>query len=97
MEDSERKELAATTASSIIQACGRLVRGGVPFRAYFVDASWVNGFETDGGDFIAKPNDSLLAATIERLLHYTSSEIGSALYGAFYDGLSNPQGLQLEL
>ena len=97
MEDSDRKELAATTASSIIQACGRLVRGGVPFRSYFVDASWVNGFETDGGDFIAKPTDSLLAATIERLLYYTNDEIGNALYGAFSDGLSNPQGLQLDI
>jgi hypothetical protein len=97
MDDVDRKELAATTASSIIQACGRLVRGGVPFRAYFVDASWVNSFETDGGDFIARPKDSLLAASIERLVYYTSDEIGNALYGAFYDGLSNPQGLQLDI
>ena len=97
MDDLDRKELAATTASSIIQACGRLVRGGVPFRSYFVDASWVNGLETDGGDFIAKPIDSLLAATIERLLYYTEDEIGNALYGAFSDGLSNPLGLQLDI
>jgi hypothetical protein len=97
MDEVDRKELAATTASSIIQACGRLVRGGVPFRAYFVDASWVNSFETDGGDFIARPKDSLLAATIERLLYYSSKEIGNALYGAFYEGLSHPQGLQLEI
>lgn len=97
MDDLDRKELAATTASSIIQACGRLVRGGVPFRSYFVDASWVNGLETDGGDFIAKPIDSLLAATIERLLYYTEDEIGKALYGAFSDGLRNPLGLQLDI
>ncbi len=97
MDDIDRKELAATTASAIIQACGRLVRGGVPFRAYFVDASWVNSVENDGGDFIARPKGSLLAATIERLLYYTSKDIGNALYGAFYDGLSNPRGLQLDI
>ncbi len=97
MDEEDRKELAATTASSIIQACGRLVRGGVPFRAYFVDASWVNGNATEEGDFIANPKYSLLAATIERLIHYTSHEVGNALYGAFITGLCNPQGLHLDL
>ena len=37
---SERFDLAATTAGYIIQACGRLLRGGVPFHAFFVDAAW---------------------------------------------------------
>jgi len=36
---SERFDLAATTAGHIIQACGRLLRGGVPFHAYFADAA----------------------------------------------------------
>ena len=96
MDQADKQELGASTASLLIQACGRLVRGGVPFRAYFVDASWVNSMETEDGEFIAYPAASLLAATIERLLHYTSFEVGKALYGAFYDGLSNPQGVQLD-
>ena len=37
---SERFDLAATTAGHIIQACGRLLRGGVPFHAFFADAAW---------------------------------------------------------
>lgn len=35
-----RFDLAATTAGLVIQAVGRLLRGGVPFRGYFVDAAW---------------------------------------------------------
>lgn len=96
MDEIDRQELAATTASSIIQACGRLVRGGVPFRAYFVDASWVNGIPVEGEDIIAKPKYSLLAAVAERLLTYASGDIGNVLYGAFCDGLKNPQGLRIE-
>lgn len=96
MEEADKKELGASTASSVIQTCGRLVRGGVPFRAFFVDASWVNSKETSEGDFIARPGDSLLAAMIERLLHYTTSDLGRALYGAFSDGLQSPQGFQLD-
>ena len=96
MEEADKKELGASTASSVIQTCGRLVRGGVPFRAFFVDASWVNSKETSEGEFIARPGDSLLAAMIERLLAYTMSDIGKALYGAFYDGLQSPLGIQLD-
>lgn len=96
MDETDKKELGASTASSVIQTCGRLVRGGVPFRAFFVDASWVNSKKTSEGDFIARPGDSLLAATIERLLFYTTSDIGKALYGAFLDGLQSPQGVQLD-
>ena len=35
-----QKDLAASLAGVMIQACGRLLRGGVPFRATFVDAAW---------------------------------------------------------
>jgi len=96
MEETDKKELGASTASSVIQTCGRLVRGGVPFRAYFVDASWVNSQKTSEGDLVAHPGDSLLAAMIERLLNYTNSDVGRALYGAFYDGLQSPIGVQLD-
>lgn len=39
----ERRDLAATTAGQIIQAVGRLVRGGIPFHGFFVDAAWGRG------------------------------------------------------
>ncbi|HNT24169.1 MAG TPA: hypothetical protein PKM21_07385 [Anaerolineales bacterium] len=97
MDPEEKKELGASTASMLIQACGRLVRGGVPFRAYFVDASWVNSPETEDGEIIASPATSLLAASIDRLLDYTTYDIGHALYGAFYDGFHEPQGMKLDL
>lgn len=77
----ERRDLAATTAGLIIQACGRLLRGGVPFRAYFVDAAWGpnNARETGQPD---TPKTSLLAAMIGILLEYSCPEdiIGLELY-----------------
>ncbi|MEL6903180.1 MAG: hypothetical protein AAFP07_19765, partial [Cyanobacteria bacterium J06606_4] len=39
-----RRDLAATTAGVLIQAVGRLIRGGVPFRAYFVDSAWAPNY-----------------------------------------------------
>lgn len=77
----ERRDLAATTAGLIIQACGRLLRGGVPFRAYFVDAAWGpnNARETGQPD---TPKTSLLAAMIGILMEYSCPEdiIGFELY-----------------
>lgn len=35
-----RLDLAASTLGKFVQASGRLVRGGVPFHAFFVDAKW---------------------------------------------------------
>lgn len=35
-----RLDLAASTLGKFVQAAGRLVRGGVPFHAFFVDAKW---------------------------------------------------------
>ena len=37
-----RYDLAATTLGRIIQAVGRLIRGGVPFHGYFVDSAWAD-------------------------------------------------------
>lgn len=86
-------ELGATTASAIIQACGRLVRGGVPFHAFFVDGAWV-GYQTTNK---ATPRHSLLAASIERLVVYARTPEGQALYGAFCDGLQALEGVELDL
>ena len=68
-----RKDLAATTLGYIIQAVGRLLRGGVPFRAYFVDAAWgpVNAQSPGSPD---TPKTSLLAAMIQLLAEYVAGD-----------------------
>lgn len=70
-----RQDLAATTVGYIIQAVGRLVRGGVPFRAFFVDAAW-------GPEWAKKlerqpdtPATSLLAAMIELINDYVAEDL----------------------
>jgi hypothetical protein len=66
-----RKDLAAYTAGLLVQAAGRLLRGGVPFRAYFVDAAFAMQAarhpDEEPADTIAvkdSPQTSLLAAVI---------------------------------
>lgn len=68
-----RKDLAATTLGYIIQAVGRLLRGGVPFRAYFVDAAWgpVNAKTPGVAD---TPKTSLLTAMIQLLAEYVAGD-----------------------
>ena len=90
-----RMDLAATTLGRFVQASGRLVRGGVPFRCFFVDASWAprsaafiasrsHGDEmpTEGVD-IDNPTTSLLSAMVTCLLNYTEHPIGKQLYEPF--------------
>jgi hypothetical protein len=85
-----RRDLAASTAGVIIQACGRLLRGGVPFRAFFVDAKWapksaerLAGRATKGDT----PTGSLLAEMIEVLSEYVQDPVGRALYGPLVNAL----------
>lgn len=92
---SMRNDLAATTAGLVIQACGRLVRGGVPFRACFVDAKWAP--RTARGDGPDTPEHSLLAAMIQVMQRYTNSAIGNALYAPLVAALSNTQNFEYEL
>lgn len=79
-----RRDLAATTLGYVIQAMGRLLRGGVPFHAFFVDAAWApkNAAPRTGPPQPDAPETSLLAAMIERLRVYTSDDdpVGQALY-----------------
>lgn len=72
-----RKDLAATTLGYIIQAVGRLLRGGVPFRAYFVDAAWgpVNAQSPGSPD---TPKTSLLTAMIQLLAEYVAGDATNA-------------------
>jgi hypothetical protein len=98
MTDDAQDELGASTASQIIQACGRLLRGGVPFDAFFVDAAWVGPELDEMGQHVAAPDTSLLAACIKRIESYARTEVGKALYGAFVgqeEGLTTPRNVQV--
>lgn len=77
----ERHDLAMTTAGRLIQAVGRLLRGDVPFHAYFVDAAWAPQRARSGA--LDTVRTSLLAAMIESLsacVH--TSPVGHALYAS---------------
>ena len=96
-----RYDLAATTLGRIIQAVGRLIRGGVPFHGYFVDSAWADNSakkiaaERTGDDPDAIDNDSeensLLVATILRVCDYAyeNNSVGNALYSPLADALEN--------
>ncbi|MBE3558170.1 MAG: hypothetical protein IMW89_02970 [Ktedonobacteraceae bacterium] len=88
---SERFDLAATTAGHIIQACGRLLRGGVPFHAYFIDAAW-GPISAEDRTRRETSDTSLLTAMIEVLEEYIQTEIGRALYASIIDALRGIQG-----
>ena len=75
---SERFDLAATTAGHIIQACGRLLRGGVPFHAFFADAAWGPKSAKDR-KVKETSKTSLLTAMIEVLQEYNQQPIGRRL------------------
>jgi hypothetical protein len=94
-----RDDLAATTLGRIIQAIGRLIRGGVPFHGYFVDSAWADNSAKKlaairvGDDPHSIENDteenSLLVATILRICDYAVDEdsVGNALYKPLADAL----------
>jgi hypothetical protein len=91
LADLERADLAASTAGLIVQACGRVLRGGVPFRAYFVDAKWAprNAENVD----IDTPQTSLLVAMLGVLRFYVEQHperaIGQVLYGPLVEALKH--------
>ena len=88
---SERYDLTATTAGYIIQACGRLLRGGVPFHAYFVDAAWAPLYARQPLSFKETPETSMLAGMMEILSRYVQDPIGKALFGAIVEALNKIQ------
>jgi hypothetical protein len=91
-----RRDLAATTLGYVIQAMGRLLRGGVPFHAFFVDAAWApnNAAPRTGPPQPDAPETSLLAAMIERLRVYTSPDdpVGRALYLPLQEAMEDIEG-----
>jgi hypothetical protein len=84
-----RRDLAASTAGRIVQAVGRLLRGGVPFHAYFVDAAWSPDLaKTGDNNRIEDEKTSLLTALINILADYADQdEIGRHLYGGLSEAL----------
>lgn len=88
MTASERRDLAATTFGRIVQAAGRLVRGGVPFHCYFVDANWAPKSadaapNTPRQTSLDSSKDSLLTEIIKLLEDYEDSIFGKSLYEPF--------------
>lgn len=85
----ERRDLAATTFGKIIQAAGRLIRGGVPFHAFFVDAKWApNSATAPEGTLpnaaLDSPKESLLTQMLMLLEEYSDGDIiGRSLYEPF--------------
>ena len=96
-----RHDLAATTLGRIIQAVGRLIRGGVPFHGYFIDSAWADNSakrlaaKRIGDDTSQMENDSeensLLVAMIDRVWYYSADEnsVGKALYEPLAEALGN--------
>ncbi len=92
---SPRRDLAATTAGLIIQAIGRLLRGGVPFYAYFTDAAWSPKTAKDGPSVKEEADTSLLQAMIDVINEYAdpADPVGHALYGDLAEAISCTVGL----
>lgn len=91
-----KKDLAAFTAGIIVQAAGRLLRGGVPFHAFFCDAAFASHTahwycSSDESDAPAEPDapaNSLLAAVIDLLRESVATDaVAKALYAPLSDAL----------
>jgi hypothetical protein len=94
MHANPRRDLAATTAGKVIQAVGRLLRGNVPFHAYFVDAAWgpQQAQRLMGEDVsLDTPKTSLLAALIDVMADYVADPLGEALYKPLLEKLEQTQ------
>lgn len=90
---SVRYDLAATTVGYIIQACGRLLRGGVPFHAFFVDAAWAPNTAKKKVQTEAS-STSLLTAMLEVLREYIQDPRGFALYAPIVEAMKEFGGFE---
>lgn len=97
-----RKDLAATTVGLVIQAVGRLLRGGVPFKAFFVDAAWApkSALRIMQEEEIIPPildteKTSLLVAMILVITDYAkiSNTVGYYLYKPLAEALEETHDL----
>jgi hypothetical protein len=88
LTEQRKRDLAASLAGIIIQACGRLLRGGVPFRATFVDAAWAPHTADPKSKERDTPKNSLLLAMIQVLDGYCKRDpIAQALYSPLVKAL----------
>jgi hypothetical protein len=96
-----RRDLAATTAGKIVQAIGRLLRGDVPFHAYFIDAAWApNQAYRLRGDEIPRDSGetSLLVAICLILDEYVNDyAAGRELYELISQKLQTTQYLDWDM
>lgn len=96
LSDTNRADLAGYVLGLVIQACGRLLRGGVPFRAFFVDAAWAEN-QAKKPDSYDTPQTSLLAAMIALLETYCTNPIGQTLYQPLYEALRQTKNFRCRL
>ena len=82
--------LAATMTARIIQASGRLLRGDVPFLAYFVDQAWAPNSAQGKPD---TTRTSILVNMIRLLDLYVQEPLGAALYAPLYEALAQTKNL----
>jgi len=88
LSEQRKRDLAASLAGMIIQACGRLLRGGVPFRATFVDAAWAPHTADLKSQERDTPKNSLLLAMIRVLDGYCKRDpVAQALYAPLVKAL----------
>ncbi len=78
------KDLLASLTGILIQACGRLLRGGIPFRATFADAAWMNQIV----DPITEQQSCYIPAMVNLLQSYCRRDpCARALFGALIQSL----------
>lgn len=88
LSEQRQKDLAASLAGMIIQACGRLLRGGVPFRAAFVDAAWAPYTADPKSRERDTPKNSLLLARRQVLDGYCKRDpVAQVLYAPLVKAL----------
>lgn len=88
-----RRSLAATMAAIVVQATGRLLRGGVPFLAYFVDAAWAPQSANRLPD---NPRNSLLIEMMDIVNEYCRTPIGEVLFGPLNEAFQQIEGVVRE-
>ena len=88
-----RRSMAATMAAIVIQASGRLLRGGVPLLAYFLDAAWAPGSASLKSD---TNQTSLLVEMINIIGEYCQNPIGQTLFDPLNTALQNIKGLEIK-
>lgn len=97
-----RKDLAATTVGLVIQAVGRLLRGSVPCKAFFVDAAWApksaisSKEEDEASPILDTEKTSLLVAMILVITDYAyePDTVGYCLYKPLANALEKTENLR---